>query len=93
MDDIIVKQYHPSPCDRLMIMESKVQALDVRLEGMKDTVVRNQTEFKERLTGLELKQDVHALEIASHRAEFRTGVGLLGFIVVISVSTLGIVLS
>jgi hypothetical protein len=44
---------HTSPCERLHQVESRVLHLSVRLDNMKETVARNQEEFKARITGLE----------------------------------------
>jgi TolA-binding protein len=94
-DDIIATDQqadgamHTSPCERLHQVESRVLHLSVRLDNMKETVARNQEEFKARITGLEGNQQDFMVQLAQHRSEYRTGTALLAFLIMAGIALVG----
>ena len=90
-DDIIATEadQHSSPWERLHQVESRVMHLSARLDNMKETVARNQEEFKTRITGLEGNQQNFMVQLAQHRSEYRTGTALLAFLIMAGIALVG----
>lgn len=95
INDIIVSdtqsesELHTSPCERLHQVENRVLHLSARLDNMKETVARNQEEFKTRITGLEGNQQNFMVQLAQHRSEYRTGTALLAFLIMAGIALVG----
>jgi hypothetical protein len=75
---------------RLTKIEADMGVLAERLESTKGMVIRNQSEFKDRITGLEDSHTETAVSLATIRSEFRTGTGLLAFLIVSGISLVAI---
>jgi TolA-binding protein len=88
-DSIIAHEEHASPCGRLQQLEGRVTHLSARLDSMKETVARNQEEFKTRITGLEGNQQNFMVQLAQHRSEYRTGTALLAFLIMAGIALVG----
>ena len=88
---------HASPCDRLHDVEGRVQSisnalvqLSTRVDNMKETVQRNQEEFKGRISGLEGNQQTFMVQLVQHRSEYRTGTALLAFLITAGIALIGV---
>jgi len=89
----VTERTHNEIWDKILEIEGDMGVLSERVESTKDMMTRNTVEFKERITDLEDSQRIQTTLLAAHRAEFKTGTAVLGFLIVAGISIMGILVA
>ena len=74
-------------------LEKEFAVVATRLETTSQLVAQNQEEFRGKIRTLEELSFNTQNAITAHRAEFKTGTGLLAFLIVAGIGALGVILN
>lgn len=85
-NDIQHDRTHNEIWERIEALKESSIITAARMEAVEN----NQEDFKDRIANIEKGQEETALSLAAHRAEFKTGTGLLAFLIITCISLLGI---
>jgi hypothetical protein len=89
----VTERTHNEIWDKIIEMEGDMGVLSERVESTREMMTRNTVEFKDRITNLEDGQTIQTTLLAAHRAEFKTGTAVLGFLIVAGISIMGILVA